>query len=243
MKKFCDLLWTIRTVQEYESKYLCRITRSYLLRILEESFLGGRKTKSQPVLELLLRLKLLGINDEHQMFVMPRGIDLSESGEEGGYELNLKQRMLMTSWYVSVAGEVSKKWLEYFIFTDLGEQKTIRSLIPKPLQQWTEEMLYLGVVVQTGELLELLGEQSWMRAYPIKQPSMTLEELQAILKLQAEAGRNAEEFVLHFEKKRLQQLGLVREGSCVECISDRLVNAGYDIVSFSTSALKPEQVY
>lgn len=45
MKKFCDLLWTIRTVEEYESKYQCHITRSHLLRILEGLSLVVEKLK------------------------------------------------------------------------------------------------------------------------------------------------------------------------------------------------------
>jgi hypothetical protein len=241
MKKFCDLLWTIRTVQDYESKYQSRITRSHLHRVLDGSFLGGRKTKAQSVLDLLLRLKLLGEEDGHQMFVLPRGNRLSASTVNGNYELNDLQRKLITSWYVPLAGEISRQWVECFSMSNSGKQQTIRSQIAKTLQQWTEEMLYLCVAVQIGDRLELAGEHAWMRAYQLEQPSMTLEELHLNLELQAQAGREAEEHALRFEKRRLQELGLVTEANRIELISDTIVNAGYDIVSFSTSTPEPNR--
>ncbi|MGQ7890629.1 DUF3883 domain-containing protein [Paenibacillus sp. WC2504] len=241
MKKFCDLLWTIRTIQDYEGKYQCQITRSHLLRILEGSFLGGRKTKAQLVLDLLLQLKLLGMVERHQVFVLPRGNRLSESGVENSYELNAKQKKLITSWYVPTAYEISRQWVACFSMTASKKQQATRTQITKTLQQWTEEMLYLGVAVQSGDCLELVEEHAWMRAYQLEQPPMTLEELQAILELQAQSGREAEDHALRFEKRRLQEQGLVAEAVRIECISDRLVNAGYDILSYTTSAPKPNR--
>ncbi|MEK3785410.1 DUF3883 domain-containing protein [Paenibacillus sp. FSL K6-1230] len=237
MKKFCDLLWTIRTVLDYENKYQFRMTRSHLLRLLEGSFLGGRKTKAQTVLELLLHLKLIGIDEEHLVFVLPRGKRLTSFGDESGYDLSDKAKKLLTSWYVPASGVISRQWLEYFSVSESGRYLASRSKISRTLQQWTEEMLYLGVAAQSGDLLELSGEHVWIRAYPMEQPTMTLEELMAKLEQQAKSGREAEEFVMHFEKRRLQEMGLVSEANRVECISESLVNAGYDILSFSDSAL------
>lgn len=242
MKKFCDLLWTIRTVQEYESKYQCQLTRSHLLRLLENSFLGGRRIKTaQPVLKLLCDLKLLGINHENQVFVMSRGNRLSELGSGDCYELNIRQKKLLTPWYVSSACGIFKKWITYFSINDVGILHATRSQIVRSLQQWTEEMLYLGVVVQSNEHLEFFAEYAWMRSFSIEKLPMTLEELQTILELQAIAGRKAEEYVLLFEKQRLREQGLIEEADRVERISDELVNAGYDILSFSTPGSEPNR--
>ncbi|MED1919450.1 DUF3883 domain-containing protein [Bacillus thuringiensis] len=203
--------------------------------------MGGRKTKAQPTMELLFHLKLLGIDGQYQVYVMPRGKRLSGLVNDCNYELSDHQKQLLSSWYVSDNGEICKQWLSYFTTTNSGEQQAVRSQIAKPLQQWTEEMIYLGVAFQYGDRIELSGENAWIRAYPVEQQPMTLEELQAILQQQVEAGQRAEEFALIFEKKRLRQLGLVSESDRVKCISDKLVNAGYDIVSFSISAQEPNR--
>lgn len=241
MKKFCDLLWTIRTVQEYESKYQCQISRSHLHRILEGAFLGGRKTKAQSTMELLFHLKLLEVDGQHLVQVMPRGNRLSSLGNNDNYEINEHQKKLLTSWYVPASIEICKQWLHHFSTTSSGQFHVDRSKIPKSLQQWTEEMIYLGVVYQYGERIELSAVNRWIHAYPVKQPPMTLEELQTKLQQQIEAGQEAEEYAICFEKKRLLQLGLVSESEQVKCISDKLVNAGYDIISFTNAASEPNR--
>lgn len=188
-------------------------------------------------------MNLLGIDDQHQVYVLPRGNRLLATGEVGGggYDLNDGQKKLLASWYFPAAGEKSRKWIGYFSTVDSGKQQIIRSLIIKPLQQWTEEMLYLGVVIQSGDYLELSGEHAWIRAYSIEQPPLTLEELQVKLELQLQAGLEAEENALRIEKRRLLQLGLVEESNRAERVSDRLVNAGYDILSFSSSSPDPNR--
>ncbi|WP_367778612.1 DUF3883 domain-containing protein [Jeotgalibacillus marinus] len=144
----------------------------------------------------------------------------------------------MASWYVSLEDATNKQWMNYFCFNDSGKRQAMRSTISKSLQQWTEEMIYLGVAVQSDDQLELLGEHAWVRDH---QPPITKEELHAILELQARKGREAEEYVLCYEKRRLQEQGLIAEADRVECISDSFVNAGYDILSFSTSGLEPNR--
>jgi hypothetical protein len=242
MKKFCDLVWTLHTVQEYKNNYKCQLTRSHLLRLLEGSFLGGRRTKNAiPVLELLIDLKLLGTTKENQVFVMPRGYSLTALGSEECYELNTNQKKLLTSWYISLASVIRKEWVSNFSLKTTGKISVKRLQIPKSLQQWTEEMLYLGVVVESNEDLELLSEHTWMLAYSVEKPPMTLEELQIKLEMQVIAGRKAEEYALLFEVRRLQERGLFVEANRVECISERFVNAGYDILSFSTSEAAPNR--
>jgi hypothetical protein len=62
-----------------------------------------------------------------------------------------------------------------------------------------------------------------------QRPKVTLEELMGNQQKQAEQGRLAEEFVVAYEKNRLQDPNLV-DG--VKQISDIDVTAGYDVVSY-----------
>lgn len=71
------------------------------------AFLGGRKTKAQPTLELLFCLNLLGIDDQHQVYVLPRGNRLLATGEVGGggYDLNDGQK---SSWHHGISRRARK---------------------------------------------------------------------------------------------------------------------------------------
>lgn len=64
---------------------------------------------------------------------------------------------------------------------------------------------------------------------------MTLEQLMEIHQKQEQQGRQAEEYVLEFEKRRLLWCKVTER---IKQISDFDVSAGYDIISFSTEESK-----
>ncbi|TAA73142.1 DUF3883 domain-containing protein [Planococcus salinarum] len=242
MKKFCDLLWTVRTIDEFENKYQCNVTRSHILRILNDSFLGGRRTK-QPsaILELLIEMDLLKVTIHNMIFMTDRGKKLISLDNNNGYELSEAQKKHLISWYIPLNLNMNKDWIRNFKVNLSGEHQALRTNIPYSLQQWTEEMLYLGVVVKTSDILTLKKEYLWLGGNLVSTAPMTLDELQAKLKKQSDAGKAAEDHAVTYEKKRLRSLGFFAEAEKVECISESIVNAGYDILSYSSQSLEPDR--
>lgn len=81
-----------------------------------------------------------------------------------------------------------------------------------------------------AELVDFLlnGEKALFRS-----KTSRLEELQKILDLKKEIGKQGEKFVLKEEIKRLNSLGLKDLARKVKQVSNHNVSAGYDIVSYS----------
>lgn len=242
MKKFCDLLWVVETIDNYENIYQCHITRSHLVNIIENSFLGGRRTKSvETLFDLLVNLKLLGFNKKSQVYLMGRGRKLLKKKKVGVYELDQRQKRLLALWYISFSEEKFKIWLKFFSEDNDGTLQVSRSQILLAFQQWTEEMIYFEIAKQCKDELTLTEKYIWISSKIKDKKIMTLKELKKKLENQEISGRNAEEFVVDFEKKRLESEGLFTEANLVTSISEEIANAGYDILSFSGPSLTPNR--
>lgn len=242
MKKFCDIHWALLQIMDYRDRFHHPMMQGYLFRMTEGAFIGGRKTKAVPLIEMLGKLCLIERDERHQMVLTSRGIRLLACGYQGCYDLNEEQKTLLASCYIPVEKQLCTTWLGYFSDKQDGSCRAERSVIPRELQQWTEEMLYLNVAYQEGNWLCLHPAHYWLfadRSAP--ETPMTMDELMEQLLLQEQLGVEAEEIAEVYERSRLLDLGLLNESARVERISGRYVNAGYDLLSFSSASVVPNR--
>lgn len=172
------------------------------------------------------------------------GKGLLKSNPKFEYELTEQQKELLTKECL-LSGKASSQVIEI-----------LRQFVPayaSRTYQWSAtdnrplsaDPSILEIMRQSGLLRGTDGTLEVDHAYValvrdmLKPPEIvTPDELFQRLKNADVVGKIAEDIVLGFEKKRLQELNCLAESECIQKISDLNVAAGYDIASFDGQNLE-----
>jgi hypothetical protein len=231
MKKFCDLNWVLQEINAFKEAYNQDITKSYLSRIISNTYLGGRVTNIPCLYDLLInKMKLCKINDFDCVIVTKRGQSLLQMNKYRSYDLNDDQKLLLSSWYISSHRDTCARLFQYFSYSE-NNYCCKYTAIPLDLRQFVQELLYLAVFTQKEEFIYIKPQYWWLLV--CDNNILGQDELMDILEKQKEAGEKAEKIVFEVEIERLKQKGWTKAASKVSIISKTQVNAGYDIISFS----------
>lgn len=234
MKKFCDINWALQKVCEFKNTYNQNMSQGYFKHLINTTYLGGKRTNCKEVLYILIdSLGLCELDNDDCLVITYRGNKLLEAGKRASYDLNQKQKGLLATWYIRANRNISDEWIKLFIEEE-DNYVCYYNTIPLKLRQFTEEMKYFDVVKQENDKLNLRTLYYWLLANV--DGIINEEELLKRLEKQRQIGKIAEEFVYEVELKRLKSEGLDEEAAKVKVISNDYVNAGYDIMSFSSKS-------
>ena len=192
------------------------------LRLMIHSKGTAEKPMIEAVISLLCSLDLCEINEDGTI----RSVGLAtQNGVMTSYDLGciLLSRMVSESL-------VPRERIEFD-----ARQRTFSmhsTALPMRYSQMRNFLISVGVVqLENGWLVFSSSAVCVMKEnLSLAASKMTPEMLQRKLERDAEAGRLAESYVMHFESKRLGQ----DKSSGIEQVSLISVSAGYDIASFET---------
>ncbi len=214
-----------------------RTPRRLLLRYLNGEVIYGQNPPFEPILEFLKQI--------HVLSEQPSGFGLTMLGREvlaqnavKAYELRPSQQpLLLRKCYLdgpfrSETKALVKKFEAHPVTGRLGWS----SIDSEPLGdvEWiAHHLVQLDVLQRSQHMLEAVAAYSDLLAsFQDEGGDFTEAQFRKVLKDKRETGEIAESFVLKWEQKRLQRNGHRTQAACVNRISKRRVNAGYDIESF-----------
>lgn len=203
-----------------------------------EMVIGGNFPNHDDTIDFCKQIKLIR-QEGNRVTITSLGNKLLSLNKKKGYDLTQKQKtFLVDNCFLSgalvdkVRGIISQFSSDYekgvFYWSRVDDL---------PLK---DNMNILQILIQIGILVErkdaiLVSPRYSIVADRIVQNarSLTPEELVERLDNQQKLGRIAEEIVLSFEKKRLQEQECLVESESIQQISKVNVSAGYDIESYN----------
>lgn len=214
-----------------------RTPRGLLLRYLNGEVIYGQNPQFEPIIDFMKLTELVSENS--------KGVGITFLGRElllqnsiKAYELQPTQRPLMLrKCYLDGPFRAhSKGLIKKFVVNQNTRRLSWSSVDSEPLGEveWVStHLLQLGVLQRSQHLLVATPEYNpVLISFSEEVADFTEAQFAQVLKQKHLLGRIAEAFVLQWEKRRLNRAGQRREAACVNRISKRQVQAGYDIASF-----------
>ncbi|MDD7794355.1 DUF3883 domain-containing protein [Clostridium sp. 'White wine YQ'] len=209
---------------EYVYKNNCEFNINSLAK-----FFGYAKSKSIPTQILLLNIGIIQENNEKLM--------LSEKLLQSDFQFNTFKLALCDFFLDSIIEKSESNIIpldkikydtKYGYYIPLSYIKLKYSCIRNFLI--SIEFFYLDDI-NNKLLINPIYNETLKKYVSKRRKQISLETLKGILELEERYGKEAELFVLSYEKKRLNDSLL---SNCIEIISEIDVTAGYDICSYNT---------
>jgi hypothetical protein len=238
-EEFNKVLYTL-----HESGALHRET---LLDILASTTFHGRIPKHGDTIDAALGLGLLRY-DEEKYHITSVGQRVLAPNVEGTYELAPGQAGAIFESCIAYGGYRKTAKLLFARFTHRGVHCGLS--LDTRFARFTEAekdivslLRRLGVILVSGAMLLVTPSYADRVSALRSAATLTLSELDELLRRRREQGTAAEEFILKYEQERLRKEGFGIEADAVTIISDIDVCAGFDIESFSGASddLKPNR--
>jgi hypothetical protein len=213
------------------------VRHSLLVRYLEGEVVLGRNPDFDLVLETLERLGLIR-RSRGRIQATEFGTEVILENTEHVYELRAAQRrLLIRKCYLDGALRREMKRLAKKFSVDQRSGRISWSpMDSEPIEdlEWLiEHLTQLGVLEQSKELLIVRGSyKAAILQFMDESADFTEKQLEDHLRDKRLSGEIAEAFAVQFEIGRLAAAGHTVEAACVNRISKRRVNAGFDITSF-----------
>jgi hypothetical protein len=215
-----------------------RVPRRVVLRYLNGEAIYGQNPPFEPILEFAKRVQFVSETT--------KGFGLTQLGREmlvqnatKTYELSTSQRPLMLrKYYIDGPFRADAKTLilKFVINPKIG-RLTWSAVDSEPLGdlQWLRNhLVQLGVCEQAQHLIIVAPEYNdFLISFRDQGGDFTEPQFRESLKEKKLLGDIAEKFVEGWERKRLKARGYTLEAICVNWISKKRVNAGYDIESYN----------
>ena len=158
--------------------------------------------------KILEHYKKHGINDNFKEFFIKESLFETDLGK--------KIQAILSEFF---AGEKQNRWYPKWEIYKMFENPEILPLLYE-----------LDILVKRELTVEI--NPKYFQIIDESQKKTTQEELEKLLENSKIIGEIAEDIVVEFEKKRLENQGHIEESKKVRRISMDFVNAGYDVESF-----------
>ena len=68
VKKFCDMIWCIKQINDFNNKYSTNIELEYLNDLIKDTYLGGNLIKPIQLVDKLLLYNLIAIDKRKKAY-------------------------------------------------------------------------------------------------------------------------------------------------------------------------------
>lgn len=235
MKKFCDLNWAVQAIAGFEAMYGTRMPRSQLVRLVRSTYLGGRPTSPTELLKQLTQLDLTELDGDTNLVLTFWGFRFLQAGQPDSYELSVHQKRVLALLWMERHQQLAHDWMAWRAVQGDVNAGNIRQ-VPIDLRQFAQEARYLEFVDEDGSI-----RAEFTASLLPSPPGMTLDELLVRLQKEQELGAWAEQVVVAFERDRLGEIGWHEQAQGVRQISGEIVNAGYDVLSYSSPVAETDR--
>lgn len=208
-----------------------------VIRFCKDIVIEGRFPDHRSTINFSIEIGIV-VRSGNRLQLTELGKDLLKLNQKFEYELNEQQKDFLAK-RCFLAGKTSSQVTEILKQLVPAYSSGTYRWSPVDNAPLSADPSVVEMMRQTGLLRSIDGTLEVEHRYValvrdlLKPPGLiTTEELVLQLKNQEIIGRIAEDIVLHFEKKRLQDMKCFAEAECIQKISDLNVGAGYDIASF-----------
>ncbi|MDS0527144.1 DUF3883 domain-containing protein [Clostridium sp. SHJSY1] len=234
MKKFCDMIWFVKQVHNFNNKYRTNIELNYLKDLIKDTSLGGNLIQPTELIDKLVLYNLIILDKSQKVSLSENGEKIIKCNNTKKYILNCREKSILANEYIRINKKHIKQVAECF-FKENYKVVCKDSCIRYEEKQIIEDMKFLDIIVYSNNFYYLNHNYLWLYLEECKM--ITEVELNEQLIKNKCIGDLNEEFVLGFEINRLKSLNLCAQANKVKLVSHDFINAGFDILSFSDDSL------